>query len=285
MKRRDTTSFERFAERTAALSFLLCGAAGIGLAVVYWRGGQPQAEGALLATAFGSLAYGLVTWANRLMPQGPFAEERHVLPEPEQERAHFEEDLERGGAITSRRLLLRTLAIAAGGLGVAAVFPIRSLGPKPGRSLLQTPWRDGLRLVTDTGRPVLAAEVPLGGLVTVFPEGHAGSADGQAVLVRVEPGLNTPVDGREDWGPDGYLVYSKVCTHAGCPVGLYQQETHQLLCPCHQSTFDVLHGAKPVFGPAAGALPQLPIRVDPDGALVARGDFSDPVGPVFWRKT
>ena len=139
----------RFAERTAALAFLLSGAAGIGLAVVYWRGGQPQLEGTLLATAFGSLAYGLVTWANRLMPPGPAVEERHVLPEPEEERRQFEQDLERGGAITSRRLLLRTLAVAAGGLGVAAVFPIRSLGPKPGRALLQTPWRNGLKLVTE----------------------------------------------------------------------------------------------------------------------------------------
>ena len=125
----------------------------------------------------------------------------------------------------------------------------------------------------------------------VSPSTHASvdetglTAEVVTPKVRVEPGLNTPVDGREDWGPDGYLVYSKVCTHAGCPVGLYQQETHQLLCPCHQSTFDVLHGAKPVFGPAADALPQLPIRIDPDGSLVARGDFSDPVGPVFWRRT
>jgi ubiquinol-cytochrome c reductase iron-sulfur subunit len=275
---------ERFAERTAALSFLVTAAAGLGLAIVYWRGGQPQAEGVLLAVAFGGLAYGLVTWGNRLMPQGPFEEDRHVLAEPEGVRHGVEEDLERGGVITSRRLLIRTLVLAAGGLGVAAVFPIRSLGPKPGRALLQTPWRDGLRLVTDNGRPVKASDVPLGGLVTVFPEGHPGSADGQAVLVRVEPGLNTPVKGRDDWAPNGYLVYSKVCTHAGCPVGLYQQETHQLLCPCHQSSFDVLFGAKPVFGPAAGALPQLPIRIDPDGFLVARGDFSDAVGPVFWRR-
>src|SRR5207248_775989 len=160
---------------------------------VYWRGGQPQAEGALLAVAFAGLAYGLATWANHLMPQGPYEEPRHLLPEPEEERQHFEEDLERGGVITSRRLLIRTLVVAAGGLGVAAVFPIRSLGPSPGRALLETPWRDGLRLVTDTGRLVRASEVPLGGLVTVFPEGHPGSADGQAVLVRVEPGLNTPV--------------------------------------------------------------------------------------------
>src|SRR5205814_6719853 len=86
-----------FAERTAAFAFLLSGAAGIGLAVVYWRGGQPQAEGALLAIAFGSLAYGLVTWANRLMPQGPFAGERHVLPEPGEGRSAVADALERGG--------------------------------------------------------------------------------------------------------------------------------------------------------------------------------------------
>ena len=274
---------ERFYERTAALSFVIAGAAAIGLAVVYWRGGQPQAEGVLLATAFAGLAYGMVTWGNHLMPEGPYAEDRHDFGDAVQESL-FEEDL-RGTYITRRTLLLRTLVLAAGGLGVAAVFPIRSLGPAPGRKLLETPWRNGLRLVTDDGRAVRASEVPLGGLVTVFPEGHAGSADGQAVLVRVEPGLIEPVPGRETWSPEGYIVYSKVCTHAGCPVGLYQRETQELLCPCHQSTFDVLQGAKPVFGPAAGPLPQLPIRLDPDGYLRAEGDFSDPVGPVFWRRT
>jgi ubiquinol-cytochrome c reductase iron-sulfur subunit len=279
-----TSASERFAERTAALSFVASAAAAIGLAVVYWRGGQPQAEGVLLATAFAGLAYGLVTWGNRLMPEGPYAEDRHDFTDPSQERL-FADDLDRGTWITRRTLLVRTLVLAIGGLGVAAVFPIRSLGPKPGRKLLETPWRNGLRLVTDDGRPVRASDVPLGGLVTVFPEGHAGSADGQAVLVRVEPGIIEPVAGRESWSPSGYIVYSKICTHAGCPVGLYQRETQQLLCPCHQSTFDVLRGAKPVFGPAAGALPQLPIGLDPDGYLRARGDFSEPVGPVFWRRT
>jgi ubiquinol-cytochrome c reductase iron-sulfur subunit len=274
---------ERFYERTAALSFVVAAAAAIALAVVYWRGGQPQAEGALLATAFAGLAYGLVTWGNHLMPEGPYAEDRHTFVDPVQEGL-FAEDL-RGTYITRRTLLLRTLVLAAGGLGVAAVFPIRSLGPAPGRKLLETPWRNGLRLVTDDGRAVRASEVPLGGLVTVFPEGHAGSADGQAVLVRVEPGLIEPVAGRETWSPEGYIVYSKICTHAGCPVGLYQRETQELLCPCHQSAFDVLRGAKPVFGPAAGALPQLPVRLDPDDYLRAEGDFSEPVGPVFWRRT
>jgi ubiquinol-cytochrome c reductase iron-sulfur subunit len=275
---------ERFAERTSALAFLISAGAFIGLAAVYWRGGQPQAEGALLAMGFAGLAYGLVTWGNHLLPQGPFEEERHEFGEAAQETL-FEEDMSRGQELTRRKLLVRTLVLAAGGLGVAALFPIRSLGPKPGRKLLETPWRNGLRLVTDDGRPVRASQVPIGGLVTVFPEGHAGSADGQADLIRVEPGLVVPLPGRETWTPDGYVVYSKICTHAGCPVGLYQRETQQLLCPCHQSAFDVLHHAKPVFGPAAAPLPQLPIEIGADGFLRATGDFSEPVGPSFWRRT
>ena len=126
---------ERFAERTSAFAFLLSAGAFIGLAAVYWRGGQPQAEGALLATGFAGLAYGLVTWGNHLLPQGPFEEARHEFGDASQESL-FEDDLRRGEAITRRKLLVRTLVLAAGGLGVAAVFPIRSLGPKPGRKLL-----------------------------------------------------------------------------------------------------------------------------------------------------
>jgi ubiquinol-cytochrome c reductase iron-sulfur subunit len=276
---------ERRAELRVAIAFSITTLAGIGLAIVYWRGGQPQAEGTLLGVGFAGLSYGLVTWANHLLHGGPFVEERHPLSSPEPSREAFEEDLERGGEITRRTLILRTLGAAAAAMGVAALFPIRSLGPRPGRSLSTTPWRDGLALVDDNGRPVRAQDVPLGSLVTVFPEGVPGSADGQAVLIRVEPDLMEPAPDRADWAPDGYVVYSKVCTHAGCPVGLYEAQSHELLCPCHQSTFDVLRGARPVFGPAAVALPQLPIRIDTDGTLRARGDFPEPIGPAYWRHT
>jgi ubiquinol-cytochrome c reductase iron-sulfur subunit len=276
---------ERRAELRAALGFGVTVASALGLAVVYWRGGQPQLEGVLLAVAFGGLAFGFVTWANKLMPQGPETQERHPLTSTEAEREAVEEDFERGGVIERRGLLVKSLMAAAGALGLAALFPIRSLGPRPGKSLSTTPWRNGLRLVTEKGVPVHVDDVPMGGLVTVFPEGHAGSADGQAVLVRVERGLIRPGKGREDWSPDGLIVYSKVCTHAGCPVGLYEAKAHELLCPCHQSTFDVLNGAEPIFGPAAAALPQLPIRIDSEGFLVARGDFPEPVGPPYWRRS
>src|SRR5437868_13848691 len=171
----DTRS-ERFAERTSALAFLLSAAAFVGLAIVYARGGQPQAEGALLATGFAGLAYGLVTWGNHLLPQGPFEEARHEFGDASQESL-FEDDLRRGEAITRRKLLVRTLVLAAGGLGVAAAFPIRSLGPKPGRKLLETPSRAGLRAVTDGGRPARDVDVQIAGLGARRPESDVGQAD------------------------------------------------------------------------------------------------------------
>jgi ubiquinol-cytochrome c reductase iron-sulfur subunit len=147
-----------------------------------------------------------------------------------------------------------------------------------------TPWRRGRALVTSSGTRVHAADVPVGGLVTVFPEGHPDSADGQTVLVRVEPRLLARSPSARGGTEDGLVAFSKVCTHAGCPVGLYQAQRHQLLCPCHQSAFDVLDGARPVFGPAARALPQLPITIDEDGIVRALGDFPEPIGPGYWSR-
>jgi ubiquinol-cytochrome c reductase iron-sulfur subunit len=185
--------------------------------------------------------------------------------------------------IGRRKLLTRSLGLGALALVGAFSFPIRSLGPGPGNKLSRTPWRNGSKLVDDHGRPVKADEVSIGTLITVFPEGHTDAADAQAVLVRVGPDDVRPAEGRETWSPEGFLAFSKICTHAGCPVGLYQAATRQLLCPCHQSAFDVLKGAKPVFGPAARPLPQLPLEVGADGELRATGDFSEPVGPTYWN--
>ena len=275
---------EHRAERQVTGLFLLSSAGAIALAIVYLRGGQPQLEGLFLSIALGGIACGLVIWGNRLLPQGPFVDNRHDLPSPTDEVEAVEDDAEQGGTLTRRKMMFRSLGLAVGGLGLAALFPIRSLGPNPGRDLSHTPWHDGVRLITDDGRPVRAEDVPPEGLVTVFPEGDPGSADGQAVLIRVTPGLLVPKPGREDWTPQDIVAYSKICTHAGCPVGLYEANRHTLLCPCHQSTFDVLRHAKPQIGPAAAPLPQLPLRIDAEGFLVARGDFSEPVGPSFWHK-
>jgi ubiquinol-cytochrome c reductase iron-sulfur subunit len=122
----------------------------------------------------------------------------------------------------------------------------------------------------------------IGGFITVFPEGHLDAADSQTVLLRVDTETLVPVEGREDWTPEGFMAYSKICTHAGCPIGLYQPATGELFCPCHQSVFDATDAAAPAGGPATRPLPQLPLAVDDEGYLIAQGDFSDPVGPGFW---
>lgn len=259
--------------------------AAIGLGVVYWRGGQPQLEGALLAVAALGIAVGLITWSHRLMPNEEAHEPRDGDGDTRREREQFDADLDRGGVLTRRVVLRRFLIGAVAALGAALLLPLRSLGPRPSDSLLDSsPWQSGTRLVTADGAVVRAANVPLGGLVTVFPEGAVNSETGQAVLMRVEPDQIRPRPGRDSWTPEGLIAYSKVCTHAGCPVGLYEASSHQLLCPCHQSTFDVLDGAQPVFGPAASPLPQLPLAIDGNGALYATGGFSSAPGPSFWDR-
>ncbi|HYF44815.1 MAG TPA: ubiquinol-cytochrome c reductase iron-sulfur subunit, partial [Acidimicrobiales bacterium] len=184
-----------------------------------------------------------------------------------------------------RHLLVRMLAVAGGALGVAALFPIRSLGPRPGRGLHTTPYEEGgLRLVTEEGEAVHRDDLAVNGLLTVFPEGHEGREDSQTLLLNLPEGDLRPREGREDWTVGGLCAFSKVCTHAGCPVGLFEEEIGQLLCPCHQSTFDVRDACRPIFGPATRSLPQLPLATDDEGYLIATGDFSDPVGPGFWDR-
>jgi ubiquinol-cytochrome c reductase iron-sulfur subunit len=270
------------AERGAALALVVSMFGSIGLVVIYVLGGQPQVEGVLLALALGGVGVALSIWAVALLDVPIGSEERHPLasaPEVRREAG----DAAEVGSIARRTLLVRLLAGAAALLAAALAIPALSLGPEQGRSLFRTEWAPGRRVVGDDGRPVAAADVEQGTVVTVYPEGHVGSAEAATLLVRVRPeDLRLPT-GREDWAPDGILGYSKLCTHAGCPVGLYRAEDRSLLCPCHQSTFDVVRGAVPTFGPAARPLPQLPLALDDEGHLVARGDFPEPVGPSFWN--
>jgi ubiquinol-cytochrome c reductase iron-sulfur subunit len=279
---RPVPSRERSAERAVVACFALATAAAVALMVTYWHGGQPQLEGLFLGLALGAIGVGLILWANALLA-GIHEEHRSPLVASPEETQALQDDLERTGVLHRRAALRGGLLVAGGALGLAALFPIRSLGPRPGRTLLRTSWASGPRVVTLDGEPVRPDDVALGGLLTVFPEGDAGSADGQAVMMRVEPSLlRLPAD-RKTWAVDGIVAFSKVCTHAGCPVGLYEADTHELLCPCHQSAFAVLEGARPISGPAAWPLPQLPLAVGDDGVLRSTGDFSDPVGPGWWR--
>ncbi len=274
----------RMAERRIAVAFVVATLSALALAGVYVSGGQPQAEGALLFVSLGGVGVGLVLWGRHLLGDQEVTEERKEMEASEEEREEVGAAFESDAGLGRRRFLVRLLAGAAGALGLAALFPVRSLGPSPGERLRRTAWRPGVRLIDQEGRLVRADTVTPGGILTVFPEGHTEAADAQAVLVRVEPERIRHRKGRETWAPEGNVAYSKICTHVGCPVGLYQAPTHELVCPCHQSTFDVLDGARPLFGPATRSLPQLALAVDPEGFLIAQGDFDEPVGPGYWNR-
>lgn len=269
-------------ERVVAFAFTASVLSSVGLGIVYFAGGNAQVEGALLGVALGGLGLGVVVWATRLMHEDEAIEERPRLRSPDAAVERTQDALE-DDALTRRSLLVRLLVAAGGSLGAALAIPALSLGPRPGQSLFRTQWTRGARIVDLDGSPVRPSDIGMGTVQTVFPEGHVGASDAQTLLVKVDPESLELAEGREAWVPEGVVGYSKICTHAGCPVGLYRADSHELLCPCHQSTFDVLRGAEPTFGPADRPLPQLPMDVDDAGYLIATGDFSEPVGPGFWN--
>ena len=261
-----------------------------------------------LGTAFAMLGIGvgIVHWAKTLMPDHEMVEQRHEV-RTEADRADAQgiiEDILEESQIKRRPLLRNTLigAVALAPLPAIAIF--RDLDDTDNRSDLaaenfgverfrHTMWDEGVRLVRDpSGTPIKASDVTIGSAFHVIPEGlnelHDGKLNEKAkavvLLMRLDPDKLEVSEGREDWNVDGIVAYSKICTHVGCPVALYEQHTHHLLCPCHQSTFDVTREAKVVFGPASHALPQLPITVNEEGFLVARSDFQEPVGPVYWER-
>jgi ubiquinol-cytochrome c reductase iron-sulfur subunit len=254
-----------------------------------------------LGTAFAMLGIGtgIVHWAKALMPDHEVSEERHAIRTEDDRQAavRIVEDIVEETGIKRRPLIRNTLlgAVALAPFPALAVFG--DLGPRPDDKLAHTMWapQDGKlkRLTRDPdGTPIKASDVTIGSAFHVIPEGlnelHEGklSAKAKAVvlLMRLNPEDLTISKGRENWSYNGIVAYSKICTHVGCPVALYEQQTHHLLCPCHQSTFDLTKECKVVFGPASRPLPQLPIAVDAEGYLVATSDFKEPVGPSYWER-
>lgn len=287
---RDDSARREGASGLAATLLTLGILGGVAFAALYALGPEGPTGDALvqwlgiaLAVAAGGIGAGLVVWARALMPHGPETQERHFPGDDPDERRAAVGTL-RGGARepARRRLLGRLLLTAFGALGLGALFPLRSLARDPFPERLETGWRPGLRLVDELGHPIRAEDVQEGSALTVFPEAHVREADSQTILVRVPRGIVERHETATGLSPDGFLAYSKLCTHLGCPVGLYETETQRLLCPCHQSAFDVLDGAKPLFGPATRPLPGLPLEIDDDGFLVAADGFDRPVGPGFW---
>ncbi|WP_460510584.1 cytochrome bc1 complex Rieske iron-sulfur subunit [Frigoribacterium salinisoli] len=244
-----------------------------------------------------SIGIGAVHWAKTLMPAREITEMRHSTRGSDETREKALEVFALGNQESGfgRRTLIRNSMIGA---LVAAPLPavvlFRDLAPSadPNSVLRHTLWERGMHLTLDpSGARIKASDVTFGSAFHVIPESLNESEDlleekakAAVLLMRLQPeDLNIP-EGREDWQYDGIVAYSKICTHVGCPVALYEQQTHHLLCPCHQSTFDVTNNCEVIFGPAKRPLPQLPITVDSDGYLVAQSDFHEPVGPSFWER-
>jgi ubiquinol-cytochrome c reductase iron-sulfur subunit len=307
------------AERIVAVLFVIAFFAGVGFIAAYVgleigvgqipQGANPVvavlrsnlALGTSLAIALLALGAGSIIWVRHLTPNIEIVEERHDLNSAPEERKAFQREFAEGAAIsqvTRRPLMRRTLLLATAPLALAPLVLLRDLGPLPQTSLRHTVWRKGLRAVTLGGlRPITPADISTpGSLITVIPEGFQNDDNALAkagvILIKFAPGelhIPTNYDGGTlvstmNWTVDNIVAYSKICTHVGCPVALYEQTTHHILCPCHQSTFDAANGANVIFGPAARALPQLPLMLDSAGFIAAASDFTQPVGPSFWER-
>ena len=298
------------AEKLVAACFGLATLAGLGFIASYviFQVHQVQlvqhsnlALGLTMGLAFLFLGIGAVIWVRRLMPWVELTEDRKPLRSSPQEREAFANTFADGAdasQFTKRPILRRSLIAATVPVAVAPLLLLRDLGPLPRTTLDHTVWRPGLRLLNyGANTPIRPADFSSpGGMITVVPAGYQEDfnalAKAAVIIIKFAPGQveyttkNGPVPGKvvQNWSVDNIVAYSKICTHVGCPAALYEETTHHILCPCHQSTFDAARGAKVIFGPATRALPQLPMTVDAQGFLVAKHDFTEPVGPSFWER-
>lgn len=250
------------------------------------------------------IGFAAVHWAKQLMGDAEIADERHSASSSAEDRQIALNKLEEGieqSAIRRRPLLGGALAGALGFTALPAVVLLADMGPWPTaavrkETIEKTLWAQGIRLVNgDTFAPIKASDLEVGNLVNAEPENlkelhhepvryQREKAKAPIIIVRMDPGSIKIPESRKDWHVGGILAYSKICTHVGCPVSLWERQTHHLLCPCHQSTFDLGDSGVVVFGPAARALPQLPITTDAEGYLIARSDFTVPVGPSYFER-
>jgi ubiquinol-cytochrome c reductase iron-sulfur subunit len=282
-------------------------------------GAMNLALGVTLGLALLLIGVGVIHWARKLMGDQEISELRHPAASSEEDRMKVLDDLKLGleeSGIGRRPLVRNTLLGALGLVGVPAIVVLNDLGPNATpsnikKTLEKTVWKKGTRVVNDaTGRYIRLSDVEIGQLINAEPEGLVHHQDPRAtpehleqvadqflhgaeqiiekskaavILVRMEPQDIT--EETANWGVEGVVAFSKICTHVGCPISLWEQQTHHLLCPCHQSTFDLADKGRVVFGPAARALPQLKISVEEEtGYLIADGDFAEPVGPSYWER-
>ncbi|MDX6326866.1 MAG: ubiquinol-cytochrome c reductase iron-sulfur subunit [Nocardioidaceae bacterium] len=312
------TRAEKRAERQIATLFGLSSLMAILFCVAYFAfhigdnptvflgfGASNVALGVTLGLALLFIGIGAIQWSRKLMNDTEIVEMRHPVRSSDQDREESVAALTAGlndSGLGRRPLIRNSLLGAMGAIMLPVIVALRDLGPLPGDKLYHTVWTKGMRVVNDVaGTPIKPEWVRIGQLVNAEPEIffnpeaynsapfegaelQAAKAKAALIVVRMQPDDITPLPGRENWGVNGILAYSKICTHVGCPISLWEQQTHHLLCPCHQSTFDLADNGKVIFGPAARPLPQLPIAVDSEGYLIATHDFYEPVGPSFWER-
>ena len=250
------------------------------------------ALGGCLAVSLLGLGAGLALWAITMLPHGNAVQERHEFQSPPEEERDAENIFLEGAqqmGLGQRKMMRRSLLAASALLPIPAVMLARDFGPLPGTSLRHTGWKKGDKLVdVETRLPYRIGDLEIGSIATVMPEGFTNVNDmalAPTILIRFAPG-EIKSQKEMNWGYKDHVAYSKICSHAGCPISLYEQQTHHLLCPCHQSTFDMANDADVIFGPAARRLPQLKISIDPDGFFVAAkpNGYTEPVGPSFWER-
>ncbi|GAA3587496.1 Rieske 2Fe-2S domain-containing protein [Klugiella xanthotipulae] len=251
-----------------------------------------------MALSLFGIGLAAIHWGKALMSDKEGVDERHPVRGDDETRLAAQEIFKQANEESGfgRRALVRnTLIGALIAFPLPGVVLLRGLAPQdqdPVALLKHTMWDKGVRLTRDpSGTPIKASDVTLGSVFHVIPEGlndmeHKLDEKAKAIvlLMRLKPEDLIEDADRKDWSYNGIVAYSKVCTHVGCPVALYEQQTHHLLCPCHQSQFDVTKHCEVIFGPAKRPLPQLPITVDSEGYLVAQSDFTEPVGPSFWER-
>ncbi|WP_438294265.1 cytochrome bc1 complex Rieske iron-sulfur subunit [Streptomyces sp. HUAS TT7] len=253
------------------------------------------ALGLTLGVALFCIGAGAVHWARTLMSDVEMPAERHEIAAPPEVKAQVLADFKQGAAESGfgrRKLIRNTMFGALALVPLSGVMLLRDLGTLPEDKLRHTMWSKGKALINmNTNEPLRPEDLSVGSLTFAKPEGLEETAEdfqtqiakAALMLVRIKP--EDIKDKRElEWSHQGIVAYSKICTHVGCPISLYEQQTHHVLCPCHQSTFDLSDGARVIFGPAGHALPQLRIGVNDEGYLEALGDFEEPVGPAFWER-
>ncbi len=159
--------------------------------------------GLCLGLALFLIGAGAIQWAKKLMVDTEISEDRHDAFTSPEKKAEIIEAFQQGAAesgFTRRKLIRRSLIGAMGLLGLPAIVLLRDLGPLPGRSLYNTIWAKGIRVVNDvTLRPIKPSDLVVGQLVNAAPANLApiqeesaveyqnAKAKAAVIVVRIEP--------------------------------------------------------------------------------------------------